>query len=227
MNQVKNRIPLTKIQKLAGEKMLKSKKDKPCFYIESKSDVTELMTLRHKLKKTLGIKITTNTFYIRAMALAVKKYPVMAGALVHDNIKIADRINIGFAVNAPQGLVVPVIKEADKKTLAEIGRLEKTLTQKARSNKLTLEEMKDETIALSNLGAYGVDSFIAIVPPLTSAILAVGNVFGKVSVKDGRAMARRMVSLSLAVDRRIINSAYAAGFLNLITERLQNPQQLT
>ena len=219
-------IPLTRIRKLIAERMLKSKLSKPCFYIESKADVTELMGLRPKLKKSLGVKVTTNAFYILTLALAVKKYPIMVGRLDGDNITIADCVNVGFAVNAPQGLVVPVIKDADKKTLAEIARLEKLLTEKARSNKLTLEEMEAETIALSNLGVYGIDSFLGIVPPPASTILAVGNVIKTVIPEDGKVTARKMVSLTLAVDHRVINGDYAARFLNFITEQLQNPERL-
>ena len=224
------RIPLTRIQKLIGERMLKSKQSKPCFYIELKADVTELMGLRPKLKKQKGVKITTNAFYIRALALAVKKYPLMVGTLDDgapgDNIRIADAINVGFAVDAPQGLVVPVVKTADRKTLAEIARLEKLLTEKARSNKLTLEEMEGETIALSNLGAYGIDSFVGIVPPPTSTILAAGNVIKTAIPKEGKVVTRKVVSLALAVDRRIADEVYAAKFLTFIKEQLQSPQRL-
>lgn len=219
-------ILLTRIQKLIGERMLQSKLNKPCFYIELKADVTELMGLRPKLRKSLGVKITTDAFYVRALALAAKEYPLMLGRVDGDNIKIPDSINVGFAVNAPQGLVVPVIKEADKKTLAEIAELEKVLTEKARSNKLTLEEMEGETIALSNLGAYGVDSFFGIVPPPTSTLLAVGNVIKEVVPEGGKVVVRKMVSLTLAVDRRVIDEVYAANFLNTICEQLKNPQHL-
>lgn len=225
-DQAKKRIKLTKIQKLIGQRMLESKRTKPCFYIESKADVTELMELRPKLRKSLGVKITTNAFYIHALAAAVKKYPLMVGTLDGDNIKIADSINVGFAVSAPQGLVVPVIKDADKKSLAETARQEKMLTEKARSNKLSLEEIEGETIALSNLGVYGIDSFLPIVPPPTSTILAIGSVAPTVVAKDNKATVRKMVSLTLAVDYRIVNGAYAARFLNSIKEQLENPQQL-
>ena len=225
-NPAKSQIRLTRIQKLIGERMLKSKQQKPCFYIGLKADVTELMGLRPRLRKSLGVKITTDAFYIRALALAVKQYLLMLGRIDGDNIRIADEINVGFAVNAPQGLVVPVIKKADEKTLAEIAGLEKLLMEKALSNKLTLEDMEGETIALSNLGAYGIDSFVGIVPPPTSTILAVGNVVPTVIPKDGKVIRRKMASLSLAVDRRIINEIYAAKFLNFIKEQLQNPQQL-
>ena len=222
---IKN-IKLTKIQKLIGERMVESKRNKACFYIELKADVTEMMELRPKLRKTLGVKITTNAFYIRALGAAVTQYPLMVGVIEGENIKIAKNINVGFAVSAPQGLVVPVIKDADKKTLSEIAVIEKALTEKARSNKLRLEDMEGETIALSNLGVYGVDSFVGIVPPPVSTILAVGNASGTVVGREGKGAVKKMVSLNLAVDRRVINEVYAAGFLGLIKKELENPRQL-
>jgi pyruvate dehydrogenase E2 component (dihydrolipoamide acetyltransferase) len=221
-----NTIPVTRIQKLIGERMLSAKRTKACFYIESRADVTELMGLRPKLTKSFKVKITSNAFFIRALASAAEKYPLMVGRIDGDHIKIADCINVGFAVNAPQGLVVPVIKDAHNKTLAEIARLEKLLTEKARSNKLTLEEMEAETIALSNLGVYGIDSFVGIVPPPTSTILAVGNVIPTVIHKNGKTTIRKIVSLTLAVDCRVINEAYSAEFLSHIKGQLQDPQQL-
>jgi pyruvate dehydrogenase E2 component (dihydrolipoamide acetyltransferase) len=220
-------IPLTGIQKLIGQRMLNSKRTKPCFYLELKADVTELMSLRHGLKKSLGFRITTSAFYVRALALAAKRYPLMLARLTGDNIEIPDSINVGFAVSAPQGLVVPVVKHADEKSLVEIARLEKTLSEKALSNKLTPQDLDGQTIALSNLGPYGVDSFLAIVPPSTSTILAVGNVVSEAVPIDGKPAARKMVSLSLAVDHRVINGDYAARFLSQIKQPLENPQELT
>ncbi len=221
-----NTIGLTRIQKLIYKRMLESKANKPCFYLESKADVTEMMKLRPKLRKTFGVKITTNAFFIRSLALAARKYPLMTGKLDGDNIRIADSINVGFAVNAPQGLVVPVIKEADKKSLVEIAKLEKALTEKGRDNKLTLVDMEGETIALSNLGAYDIDSFFGIVPPLASTIMAVGNIIPVVVPQGGEVGVRKMVSLTLAADNRVINEYYAAKFLSCITEQLSNPDKL-
>jgi pyruvate dehydrogenase E2 component (dihydrolipoamide acetyltransferase) len=219
-------IPLTRIQKLIGRRMLKSKQSKPCFYLEAKADVTELMALRPKLRKSLGVRITTNAFYIHILGLAAQKYPLMVGRLEGDSIQIAERVNVGFAVNAPQGLVVPVVKDAADKTLPEIAREEKLLTDKARDNQLTLEEMEGETIALSNLGAYDIDSFLGIIPPPASTILSVGNVLAMVVYRDGEITVRKILNLSLAADRRVLDERYAAGFLNHIKDRLQNPQQM-
>ncbi|OHB61771.1 MAG: hypothetical protein A2168_06355 [Planctomycetes bacterium RBG_13_50_24] len=219
-------IPLTRIQKLIGRRMLKSKQSKACFYLEAKADVTGLMALRPRLRKSLGVRITTNAFYIHILGLAAEKYPLVVGRLDGDEITIAERINVGFAVNAPQGLVVPVVKNAADKTLAEIAREETLLTDKARDNKLTLEEIEGETIALSNLGAYDIDSFLGIIPPPASTILSVGNVLAKVVYKDGEVTVRKILSLSVAADRRVVSETYAAEFLNFIKDRLQNPQQV-
>ena len=206
--------------------MLESKRTKPCFYLEAKADVTELMAMRPKLRKAFGVRITTNAFYIHAVALAAQKYPLTIGLLDGECIKIAERLNVGFAVNAPQGLVVPVVKDADAKSLPEIAREEKLLTDKARDNKLTLVEIEGETIALSNLGAYGIDSFIGIVPPPTSTILSVSNVIHTIVPWHGEITERKIVSLTVAADCRVVNEIYAAGFLGFIKEHLQNPQEL-
>ncbi len=156
----------------------------------------------------------------------MEKYPLIAGRLRGDTIEIADHVNIGFAVNAPQGLVVPVIRDAGRKTLPQIADEEKTLTDKARDNQLTLNDIEGETVALSNLGIYGIDSFFGIIPPPASIILSVGNIIRKFIPIDGKPAVRRTVSLALAVDRREISETYAARFLVYIKEHLQNPNQL-
>jgi pyruvate dehydrogenase E2 component (dihydrolipoamide acetyltransferase) len=235
--KIETRIPMSRIQKLIGQRMLESKQTKPCYYIGIKADTTELMDSRHELKKRLGVKITSNAFYIKALGLAVREFPLMVGLLSAcgetspfggqgDSIKIANSVNVGFAVSAPHGLVVPVVKEADKKSLAEIATLEKELTDKARSNKLTLDEITGETIGLSNLGVYDIDSFIGIVPPPATTILAVGNTLRTAVPQDGQIVICKITDLTIAVDSRIVPDPYAAKFLARIAELLQKPQRL-
>jgi pyruvate dehydrogenase E2 component (dihydrolipoamide acetyltransferase) len=221
-----NSIRLTHIQRLIGRRMLESKRTKPCFYLESKADVTELMNQRSALRKSLGVKITTNAFYIHSLAAAVKQFPLMVGMPEGKNIKIAESVNVGFAVAAPQGLVVPVLKNAERKTLAQIAIEEKELTDKARSNRLSIDDVQGETIGLSNLGAYDIDSFIGIVPPPASTILAVGNIIPSVVSIEGEPAVRKMLSLSLAADSRIITPVYAAKFLRQVAKLLQELNQL-
>ena len=227
-NQVKGeqRVPLSRIQRLIGQRMLESKKTKPCYYMGIDADTTELMDSRHALKKQFGVKITSNAFYIKALGFAVKEFPLMVGSLENDSIRIADAINVGFAVSAPQGLVVPVVKDADKKNLADIAILEKELTSKARSNKLTLDDISGETIGLSNLGVYDIDSFIGIVPPPATAILAIGNTLRTAVVKDSQIVIRKITDLTIAVDSRVVFEPYAAKFLARIANLLQQPKDL-
>jgi len=219
-------IPLSRIQRLIGQRMLESKHTKPCCYMGIEADTTELMDSRQVLKKQLGVKITSNAFYIKALAMAVREFPLTVGRLEGDSIKIADCINVGFAVSAPQGLVVPVVKEADKKTLAEIATLEKILTDKARSNKLTLDDITGETIGLSNLGVYDIDSFIGIVPPPATTILNVGNTLRTAVPQNGKIVIRKITDLTIAVDSKVVPEPCAAKFLARIAELLQQPQEL-
>jgi pyruvate dehydrogenase E2 component (dihydrolipoamide acetyltransferase) len=214
--------------------MLASKRNKPCYYMETRADVTELMSIRHNLSRALGVKVTTGTFYIRAMAMAIQRYPLMIGRLVpgvgHNGdgwvIEIPDNVNIGFAVNSPQGLVVPVVRYTEGLSLAEIAKEEKVLTDRARSNKLTLEDIEGETIALSNLGAYDIDSFQAIVPPQVSAIIAAGKIIPTVVPQEDGPVVRKLVSLWLTVDQRVIPCDYAARFLHCLAEELVDPERM-
>jgi pyruvate dehydrogenase E2 component (dihydrolipoamide acetyltransferase) len=219
-------VALTRIQRLIGRRMLLSKRTKPCFYLAARADTTELIRLRPKLRKSLKVKVTTNAFYLKALAVAVEEYPLMAGKPDGDYIRLAKSISVGFAVNAPQGLVVPVIREADLKSLVDIATEERILTDKARSNKLTLEDMEGETVALSNLGIYGMDSFHGIVPPPASTILAVGNVVRTPVPWEGRIAIHKLTNLNLAVDGRVANEFYAAGFMRYIVELLEDPERL-
>ena len=206
--------------------MLQSKQQIPCFYLEALADVTELMGMRHKLKKSLKVKITLNDFIIRAIGLAVKEFPLMAGQLDGDIIRIADAVNVGLAISAPQGLVVPVLRQVERKKLADIAIENAELLKKARSNTLRPDELNGASVTLSNLGVYGVDSFIAIVPPGQCGIVAVGNPAETCVPKDGSITVRKIMSLNLSADHRIVSGAYAARFLSSIVQKLQNPTQL-
>ncbi len=207
--------------------MLESKLTKPYFYIELKVNLNDLMDSRHKLKKQLGVKITTNAFYIHAIGVAASQFPIMVGRLENNgDIRVPAHVNVGFAVNAPQGLVVPVIKNAETKCLADVAIEEKELTDKARSNKLTLDEMSGENIALTNLGPYGTYSFVGIIPPPASTIISVGNIIRTAVPVDGKPQVCKIVSFSLAADYRVIKGTYAASFLNCMKNKLEHPHEL-
>ena len=165
-------IPLNKIQRLTAERMLKSKREIPCFYLTTKVDVTELVEVRTKLNsagrltaETGDVKVAYNDFIIRAVALGLEKFPIMTGQLVGDAIELAEAINVGLAMSVPEGLIVPVVKDANKKEIKAIARETNTLIEKAENNKLLLTDLEGGCITISNLGAFGIESFIPIVVP--------------------------------------------------------------
>jgi len=184
------------------------------------------MGLRHKYSKAVSIRVATNDFCIRAMGLAMEKYPLMAGQFDGDHIQIAGAIDIGLAVSAPQGLVVPIVRDANKKLLPQIAKETAELINKARSNKLTLTDMAGATITLTGLGMYGIDSFIAITSPCQCSILAIGKPTETIIPADGNLVIRKMVGFTLAADHRIVNGNYAARFLRKIVHLLENPKKL-
>jgi pyruvate dehydrogenase E2 component (dihydrolipoamide acetyltransferase) len=219
-------VPMGRLQKVIGQRMSWSKQNSPCFYLQRRADISELLDLRRGAGRERSVKITTNDFLLRAMALGIEKYPLLAGRIEGDDIVIADTVNVGFAVAAPHGLVVPVIRDAHKLGVAEIAARSEVLTQKARSNQLTVDEMTGACITLSNLGVFGIDSFIAVTSPGQPTVLAIGNI-AKVPIagKDGTVVHRKL-DLTLSVDHQLINGDYAARFLSFMAELLEKPQSL-
>ncbi|MHC5061175.1 MAG: 2-oxo acid dehydrogenase subunit E2 [Planctomycetota bacterium] len=224
-----NTVPLTRIQKLIGKYMLQSKRQGPCCYLETRADVTSLANLRRRYCKQVGVRVTTNDFFFCAIGKAVKKFPLLAGHLDDNgaNIRIGKDVGVGFAVAAPQGLVVPVIKDILGKSLSQIATCSGMLVEKARANKLTLEDFDGANIIFSSLGMYGVSSFLAIKPPGVAGIISVGKIEETLVPLQGDLAIRKIMSVGLAVDRRLTSEFYAAQFLNCVVNLLQNPKMLT
>jgi pyruvate dehydrogenase E2 component (dihydrolipoamide acetyltransferase) len=223
-----NRIYLTRIQRLIGELMLKSKQRKPYYYLECKADLTDLVSFRKPYCKRVGVRVTTNDFFFCAIARGVSRFPLLAGQLdpKGEFIRISTHVGLGFAVSAPQGLVVPVIKDILGRSLADIATESNSLLKKARSNKLTPDDFHGDTIVLSGLGMYGMNSFLAIAPPGATGIFSIGKIEDTLVPVDGHVMTRKMMSVSLSVDRRIVDEFYAAKFLKYVVGQLESPATL-
>ncbi|MBN1457866.1 MAG: 2-oxo acid dehydrogenase subunit E2 [Sedimentisphaerales bacterium] len=223
------KIPLTRIQKLIGKLMLKSKQLQPSSYLECKADLTELLKIRKPYCKQTGIRVTTNDFFFCAISRAIKKFPLMAAQLDRneDHLIISDQIGVGFAVAAPQGLVVPVIKNCANKNLPQIASESDILLKKARANKLTPEDFEGDNIVLSSLGMYGVSTFFAISPPGATGIISVGRIEDDISCVNGEFTTIKTMSVALAANLRIVDDFYAAKFLRCVVDQLENPQSLT
>jgi pyruvate dehydrogenase E2 component (dihydrolipoamide acetyltransferase) len=214
-------IPLSRLEKAVGRQMLQSKREIPCFYLSARVDVTELAALRDKLNQTGNIRIAYHDFIMRATALALEQYPIMTGKPVGNYIQLPESINIGLAVAVDDGLVAPTVKDVGGKSLVQIATESARLIDKARSKGLSLSELEGGCITLSNLGPFGIDSFIPIVVPGQCSILGMGRITDSCIPRDGSVAVRKMMNLTLSVDHRIANGAYAAQFLDHLRCLLQ------
>lgn len=224
-----NQLPLTRIQKLIGLYMLQSKQTKASAYLRMHADLTELVSMRKAYSRTVKARVTTNDFFIYAMAQAVKRYPLMAATIdpTHSQMNIAENIGVGFAVAAPQGLVVPVLKMMNHKTLPQTAVESEDLLKRARSNKLLPNDFDGANIVLTGLGMYGIESFYAISPPSATGILAIGNIEETMVPSESGVQIRKMMYVSLAFDQRVMDEFYAAAFLRMVVDLLGNPAELT
>ena len=230
MSKTNNKIlPLTSIQKRIGKLMVQSKHQMPCSYMCVHADITELLAFRKPYCKSIGARVTTNDFFIYAIAQGIKKYPMMAARYDRhkENFVIPPAIRIGFAVSAAQGLVVPVIPDLAEKSLPRIAGDADLLLKKARANKLTPGDFYGPNIVFSSLGMYGVDYFYAVSPPGATAIVSVGKIADSLVPIDGDMMARKVMTVAIAADNRFVDDFYTAAFLKFVVEQIENPQSMT
>jgi pyruvate dehydrogenase E2 component (dihydrolipoamide acetyltransferase) len=215
-------IPLNRLQKITAERMLKSKREIPCFYLTVRADVTKLVELRTKMNQDGDVKISYNDFIIKVVAIGLEKYPLMTGQLVGENITLAETINIGLAISVPDGLVAPILKNISNKNIKQIASDSKALIEKARSNKLAPADLEGGCITVSNLGAFGIDNFIPIVVPGQCSILGIGQITETCVPDNGNILVRKLMNMTLSVDHKVANGAYAAQFLDFVRKQLEN-----
>lgn len=216
-------IPLNRLQKITAERMLKSKREIPCFYLTVRADVTELMKLRTKFNETSDVKISYNDFIIKAVAVGLEKFPIMTGQLAGETIKLVEAIHVGLAIAVPDGLVAPVVKDVNKKDVVQIARDREALVERARSNRLSPADLEGGCITVTNLGAFGIESFIPIVVPGQCSILGIGQITDTCIPDDGNILVRKLMNMTLSVDHKVTNGAYAAQFLDFTRKLLEDP----
>jgi pyruvate dehydrogenase E2 component (dihydrolipoamide acetyltransferase) len=215
-------IPLNRLQRITAEKMLKSKREIPCFYLTVKADVTDMVKLRTKLNETGGVKLSYNDFLLKAVAMGLEKYPIMTGQLVGEEIRLAETIGIGLAISVPDGLVAPIVKDVNKKDVRQIALDSQVLIERARSNKLLPTDVEGGCITVSNLGAFGIDNFIPIVVPGQCSILGIGRITDTCVPNSGNILVRKLMNMTLSVDHKVANGAYAAQFLDFVKKLLED-----
>jgi pyruvate dehydrogenase E2 component (dihydrolipoamide acetyltransferase) len=220
---------LTRLQQTVARRMAESKATAPDFVLNVDVDMEEAVDLRKRLKAAAaeGQPVPSfNDFVVKASALALVDFPRANGAYRDGKFELYSRVNVGVAVAGQDALVVPTVFDADTKSLGQISRETRALAERVRAGAITPPELSSGTFTVSNLGMFGIQSFVAVINPPQAAILAVGAMAPTPVVRDGEVVVRNIMPLTLACDHRILYGADAAEFLGRIRERLENPLQL-
>lgn len=219
--------PLSRMRRLIAERTTLTKQTVPHFYVTMDIDMSEAMALRERLNAALpedAPKISVNDFVTKACALALARHPRVNALYQNEQVYHSSEIHIGIAVALPDGLIVPVLRNCERKTLRQIAAETRQLVEKARAGRLTPEEYTGATFSISNLGMYGVDDFIAIINPPAVAILAVGAVQKQpVAQDDDTIVVRPRMKVTISADHRALDGAVAADFLRELKGILENP----
>jgi len=218
--RVKKIVPLSGYRKTTAERVSASFKVAPHSTIMMEVDVSKMKLLHEKLQ------VSYTAILVKAVARALIEQPIMNSTLEGDAIKIFEDVNVGVAVATENGLVVPVIRNADRRSFQELDAALKVLAEKARQGKLAMEDVAGGTFTISNLGMYGVEFFTPIINPPEAAILGVGRVVEKTLVVDGNVKIKPVMTLSLSYDHRIVDGVPAAQFLSRVKEFVEDPEML-
>lgn len=220
------REKLSGMRRVVAQRMSQAHEEIPSATITTKVDVTELMKLRVQLKEQCGKKFSVNDMILKAVSMALSEHKEMLCSFCGDSIVYKEDVNIGMAVSVNNGLVVPVIKHADKLTLEEISAKARDLAVRARDNKLNMDEYKGSTFSISNLGMFGVESFTPIINQPDSAILGVCGMNTELALEQGQVVERKVMRLCITLDHRLMDGVQAATFNLAVKEYLENPMRL-
>jgi pyruvate dehydrogenase E2 component (dihydrolipoamide acetyltransferase) len=221
-------IPLTAMRRTIAKRLSQSMQTAPHYYVTSVIDTGKLAELRQQIneyaaKEPVPVKISFNDLIIKAVALALKRMPQVNVSFAEDHLIQKKQIHIGMAVALEQGLIVPVLRNADQRSILDIARESQRLAELARTGKLRPEDFSGGTFTVSNLGMFDVDSFTAVINPPESAILAIGSITPTPVVVDGQVVVRNRMKVTMSSDHRAIDGATAARFLQEVRRLLEEP----
>lgn len=218
-------LPLTQIRKTIARRLVTSLGPVPHFFLTAEADMERAAEAREALNRGREgeARVSFNDIIIKATALALTRHPACNAWFQEDHIRRWRDVHIGMAVAIEDGLITPVIRHADRRSLAEIGAAARELAERARSRRLKPEEYTGATFSISNLGMFGIDQFTAVINPPEAAILAVGSITPKPVALEGQMTVRRRLRLTLSCDHRVIDGATGAAFLQTLTGMLENP----
>ncbi len=213
------------MRKVISQRMAEVKPGVPHFYLAVDVEMDAAMKIREEAK-ALESKVSVNDIIVKAAAMALRRSPKMNVSLQGDSILHFETVDIGIAVAIEDGLITPVIRDADQKGLAAISAAARDMAERARKRSLKPDEYTGGSLTVSNLGMYGIDAFIAVINPPQAAILAVGQVADKVVVRDGQMVVRKMMTINLSGDHRVIDGAIGAEYLRELKALLEHPMRL-
>ena len=221
--------PLSRMRQQIARVTVKSKTEKPHFYVSAEIDMTKAMALRSQVNDQLsdeGVRITVNDLIVKACIESLKKYPKFNAYYQDDGIQFNSTINIAVAIAEEEGLIVPAILDCGGKTLRDLSQMVKDLAQRSASGTLNTQEYTGGTFAISNLGMFDITSFLAIIHPPQSAVLAVGTVSDRPIVRDGELAIGKIMNATISADHRIVDGVEGAEFLIEVKRLLENPMGL-
>jgi pyruvate dehydrogenase E2 component (dihydrolipoamide acetyltransferase) len=223
-------IPFAGLRRTIAERMVRSQQTVAEVTLTAEVDVGEVAKLRQQVsdewERQHGIRVGYTEVIVKAVAKALREHPQINSSLADDGIRLHGEVNVGVAVALDDGLIVPVVRAADQRSLIEIARAIRELSDKARGNRLSRDEVTGGTFTISNMGMLGVEAFTPIINWPECAILGVGQIAERAAVRDGQIVARPMMWLSLTFDHRIVDGAPAARFLARVRQLLESPYLL-
>ncbi len=214
---------VSQMRKTIARRLGESKFSAPHFYLTMEIDMDEAIKAREAINTVAGIKISFNDMVIKAVAMSLRKHPKINSSWLGDRIRYNNHIHIGVAVAVEEGLLVPVVRFADGKTLTQIGTEVRNYAVKAKEKKLQPSDWEGNTFTISNLGMFGIDEFTAIINPPDACILAVGGVKQTPVVKNGQIVPGNIMKVTLSCDHRVVDGALGSAFLQTLKHNLENP----
>ncbi|MFI5158304.1 MAG: 2-oxo acid dehydrogenase subunit E2 [Sphingobacteriales bacterium] len=218
--------PVSQMRKVIAKRLAESLFTAPHFYVTMSIDMDQAITARGKINEVAPVKISFNDFVLKACAVALKQHPAINSSWLGDKIRYNEHINIGVAVAVEDGLLVPVVRYADGKSLSQISVEVKDFAQRAKAKKLQPSDWEGSTFTISNLGMFGVDEFTAIINPPDACILAVSGIQQVPVVKNGAVVAGNVMKVTLSADHRVVDGATASAFLLTLKSLLEEPVRL-
>lgn len=219
-------LPVSQMRKVIAKRLTEAKFSAPEFYLTIQVDMDQAVASRVKINETSPVKISFNDFVLKATSLALKKHPAVNSSWMGDAIRVNHHVNIGVAVAVEDGLLVPVVRFADTKSLSQISVEVKDFATRAKNKKLQPADWEGSTFTISNLGMFGMDEFTAIINPPDACILAISSIQQVPVVKNGAIVIGNVMKLTMTCDHRVVDGATGAAFLQTLKGLLEEPLRM-